>query len=242
MISTSHLFVFPTTLFNQYSSWSFNKLFHSSTLLVIFRLLKTATLRIKRKLAAISRENHREHPRNSRARDTNVRRIQEDYMTQVLEEIEGRVTKSFPRSLEERRITFWTLSPRLTSLFWTHKSGFTPDPFRRHPGTQVEKTRNQLRIVPRMTLILKQGFLCAHTHKIAAQRMPMAVPIGIQTRNCSFRTLLFQKIAAENFGRIPTNRKNRWQCRDSNPDLACILLKAAFPSSWKQTEEYESRP
>ena len=52
-----------------------------------------ASLRIKRKLAAVTRETHEEHPRNGQSRNTSVPRINAEYITQVSEEIEGRVTK-----------------------------------------------------------------------------------------------------------------------------------------------------
>ena len=52
-----------------------------------------ATLRIKRKVATIERENHEEQPRKRRARDSKVPKIQEDYINQLSEEIEGTVTK-----------------------------------------------------------------------------------------------------------------------------------------------------
>ena len=52
-----------------------------------------ATLRNKRKLAAVTRETQEEHPRNGQSRNTSVLRINEEYITQVSEEIEGRVTK-----------------------------------------------------------------------------------------------------------------------------------------------------
>ena len=51
-----------------------------------------ATLRGKRKLAAVARETQEENPRNGKSRNTSVPRI-EEYITQVSEEIEGRVTK-----------------------------------------------------------------------------------------------------------------------------------------------------
>ena len=47
--------------------------------------------RNKRKLAALNKENCEEHPRSNLAQDSNVTRSQEDYITQVSEEIEGRV-------------------------------------------------------------------------------------------------------------------------------------------------------
>ena len=49
--------------------------------------------RNKRKLAALNKENCEEHPRSNLAQNSNVPRSQEDYVTQVFEEIEGRVTK-----------------------------------------------------------------------------------------------------------------------------------------------------
>ena len=52
-----------------------------------------ATLRNKRKLAAVTRKTQEENPRNGQSRNTSVPRINEEYITQLSEEIEGRVTK-----------------------------------------------------------------------------------------------------------------------------------------------------
>ena len=52
-----------------------------------------ATLRNKRKLAAVTREIQEENPGNGHSRNTSVPRINEEYIAQVSEEIEGRVTK-----------------------------------------------------------------------------------------------------------------------------------------------------
>ena len=52
-----------------------------------------ATLKSKRKLAAVAKETQEKHPRNGQPRNTSVPRINEEYITQVSEEIEGRVTK-----------------------------------------------------------------------------------------------------------------------------------------------------
>ena len=52
-----------------------------------------ATLRNKRELAALNKEKSKEHPRSNMAQNSNVPRSQEDYITQVSQEIEGRVTK-----------------------------------------------------------------------------------------------------------------------------------------------------
>ena len=51
------------------------------------------TTRNKRKLAALNEENCEENPRSNMAQNSGAPRSQEDYITQVSEEIEGRVTK-----------------------------------------------------------------------------------------------------------------------------------------------------
>ena len=65
-----------------------------------------ATLRNKRKLAAVTRETQEEHPRNGQSRNASVPRINEEYITQVCEEIEGRVSKKLSQefSRTESRI------------------------------------------------------------------------------------------------------------------------------------------
>ena len=52
-----------------------------------------ATLRNKRKLAAVTRETQEENPRNGQSLNTSVPRINEEYITQVSEEIEDRVSE-----------------------------------------------------------------------------------------------------------------------------------------------------
>ena len=62
--------------------------------------------RNKRKLAALNKENCEEHPRSNLAQNSNVPRSQEEYITQVCEKIEGRVTKKLSQefSRTENRI------------------------------------------------------------------------------------------------------------------------------------------
>ena len=66
-----------------------------------------ATLRNKRKLAAVTREIQDENPRNGQSRNTSVPRINEEYITQVSEEIEGRITKKLSQEFNriESRIS-----------------------------------------------------------------------------------------------------------------------------------------
>ena len=64
-----------------------------------------ASLRNKRKLAAVSRETQ-ESARNSHSQNRFVPGMTEEYITQISEEIEGRVTKKLSQefSLTESRI------------------------------------------------------------------------------------------------------------------------------------------
>ena len=66
-----------------------------------------ATLRNKRKLAALNKENSEEHPRSNQGQNSSVPRSQEDYITQVFEEIEGRVTKKLSQEFS------WTETPHI---------------------------------------------------------------------------------------------------------------------------------
>ena len=59
-----------------------------------------ATLRNKRKLAAVSRETP-EGSRGSRAQNTLDPKLTQDYISQVSEEIEGRVTKKLSKEFSK---------------------------------------------------------------------------------------------------------------------------------------------
>ena len=98
-----------------------------------------ATLRNKLKLAAVTRETQEENPRNGQSRNTSVPRINEEYITQVSEQIEGRVTRKLSQEFNrtESRI-LGALSKLdeflLNQQIWTH-SGAVPGTFR---NTNVE--------------------------------------------------------------------------------------------------------
>ena len=98
-----------------------------------------ATLKNKRKLAAVTRETQEENPKNGLSRNTSVPRINEEYIIQLSEKIEGRVTKKLSQesSRTESRILGalskldeFLLSPQIR----TH-SGTVPGTFR---NTNVE--------------------------------------------------------------------------------------------------------
>ena len=96
-----------------------------------------ATLRNKRKLAAVTGETQAEHPRNGQSRNTSVPRINEEYITQVSEEVEGRVTKKL--SQEFRR----TESRILCALSKLDEFLLNPQ-IRTHSGTVPGTFRNTI--------------------------------------------------------------------------------------------------
>ena len=64
------------------------------------------TLRNKQKFAVVTAETQEEHPKNGQSRYTSIPRINEEHITQVSEETEGRVTKKLSQdfSRTESRI------------------------------------------------------------------------------------------------------------------------------------------
>ena len=92
------------------------------------------TTRNKKKLAALNKENCEEHPRSNLAQNSSAPRSQEDYITQVSEEIEGRVTKRLSKefSRTENRIlgALARLDDFLMNPLLPGYSGATPEPTR----------------------------------------------------------------------------------------------------------------
>ena len=108
------------------------------------------TTRNKGKLAALNKENCEENPRNSMAQNSGAPRSQEDYITQVSEEIEGRVTKRLSKefSRTENRIlgALARLDNFLMNPLLPGHSGTTPEPSRNtthnNQGTNEDGSQN----------------------------------------------------------------------------------------------------
>ena len=98
-----------------------------------------ATLRNKRKLAAVTRETQEENPRNVQSRNTSVPRINEEYITQVSKQIEDRVTKKLSQAFSRTESRILGALSKLDEFFLnqqiTTHSGTVPGTFR---NTNVE--------------------------------------------------------------------------------------------------------
>ena len=107
------------------------------------------TIRNKRKLAALNKENCEEHPRSNLAQNSSAPRSQ-DYITQVSEKIEGRVTKRLSKefSRTENRIlgALARLDEFLMNPLLPGGSGTTPEPTRNasgiNQGTNEDDSQN----------------------------------------------------------------------------------------------------
>ena len=91
-----------------------------------------ATLRKKRKLAAMARETQ-EYPRNSQSQNSAAPGITEDYIAQVSEEIEGRIAKKLSQEFSRTKCRIlgalskldeFFLNPQLRTFFETTTGTF----------------------------------------------------------------------------------------------------------------------
>ena len=111
------------------------------------------TTRNKRKLAALNKENCEGHPRSKLAQNSGAPRSQEDYISQVCAEIEGRVTRRLSKefSRTENRIlgALARLDDLLMNPLLPGHSGTTPEPSRnalnRSQGTNEDDSQNDPR-------------------------------------------------------------------------------------------------
>ena len=87
--------------------------------------------RTERKLAALNKENCEEHPKSNLAQNSTAPGSQEDYITQVSEDIDGRVTKKLSQefSRTENRIlgALEMLDDFLMNPLLQGHSGITPE-------------------------------------------------------------------------------------------------------------------
>ena len=138
-----------------------------------------ATLRIKRKLLALNKENCEGHPRSNFAQSSNVPRSQEDYITQVFEEFEDRVTTKLSQEISRTdsrtlgaisRLDDFLLNP----LIQGH-SGTTPETFRNAYGTNQGTNDNDSRVI----LILNRASLRARWHENLTRKLTWKLYNGI---------------------------------------------------------------
>ena len=130
-----------------------------------------AALRNEKKLAASNEENYEEHPRSNLAQNSKVPRAQEDYITDVSEEIEERVTKKLSRefSRTENRIlgALALLDVFLMNPLIQSHSRTAPE--RSQNASSTSQSSNKT--TPRVIVILNQPSSTGRWRKTVAQKI-----------------------------------------------------------------------
>ena len=115
-----------------------------------------ATLRNKRKLAAVSRETP-EGSRSSRAQNVLDPESAQDYISQVSEEIEGRVKKKLSKEFGKTESRILGALTKFDELLMKTRVRTCSVTVPGHPGTITQKTGRPLGIVPQTTPTPKWG-------------------------------------------------------------------------------------
>ena len=124
-----------------------------------FPSLQMTTLKNRKKLEAINRDNHEKHPTNNHTRDINVPRNQEDYIAHVSKKIEGRVSRKSSQDFSRTKSRTLNALSKLDGFLLKPEGRIYSVPFHTHPGNQINRARKQMKIVPRLILILNWVFL-----------------------------------------------------------------------------------
>ena len=128
-----------------------------------------ATLRKKRKLAAVSREMP-EGSRGSRAQNVLDPESTQDYISQVPEEIEGRVTKKLSREFSKTESRILGALSKLDELLLNPQVRSCSVAVPEHPGTIIQRTRRPLGIVSQTIPTPKWVFFLITLVNATAQR------------------------------------------------------------------------
>ena len=110
------------------------------------------------KLADINRDNAVDHPRKNQARDTIIPRNQEYYITQVSEEIEGRVTRKLSQEFSRTKSCLLGCLSKLDE-FLLNTHGPVPETSRSSNGEnqQTNEDRSQNDPHPEVGVSLSQS-------------------------------------------------------------------------------------
>ena len=133
-------------------SLTFTKNYFRLKILLIIFLFKHGALLNKRKLAAINSDVHENDPRNNQARNIISHRIQEDFITQLSEEIEGRVTGNLHHEFSRSKSCIWVALSKLDDFLLNPQarvhSRLVPETSRSsnrmNQGTNEDRSQNEL--------------------------------------------------------------------------------------------------
>ena len=153
------------------------------------------TTRNKRKLAALNKENCEEHPRSNLAQNSRAPRSQEDYITQISEEIEGRVTKRLSKEFSRTKNRILGALARLDDFLMNPllpgRSGTTLEPSRNAlntgQGTNEDDSQNDPHPEADLTQGHDRGISKFILQKKPLQILPAVFLLESFTSFCLFR-------------------------------------------------------
>ena len=139
----------------------------------------------ERKLADLNK-NCAEHPTSFLAQNSNVPRSPDDYITQISEEIEGRLTKKLSQGFRTESCILGALSQPDEFLLNPLIQGHSED-----AGTHLVRARERMRTTPRVIFILKRVSLGQTTRNSGPDDIYNAAIFSVRRRYFSGSTPLF---------------------------------------------------
>ena len=202
-----------------------------------------ATLGNERKLAAVSRETH-ESTRNSRRQNTRDPESTQDYISQVSEEIEGRVTKKLSKELsrtESRilgallKLDEFLLSPQVRTC-----SVAVPGTSRNNNSENRETTGDRSSDSP----CPEVGYFSHHSGHLNSPetKQPSQFPLR---GACSNRTMLQQDMKVCNFSPLNAGLPSMFQSdsrsyqSNRQPSIRTVVLSTLFANCQKEQNPKE---
>ena len=157
-------------------------------------------------MAALNKENCWEYPRGNLAQNSNVPRSQEDYITQISKETDGRVTKKLYQDLTRKKNRILGVLSLLgdfllNPLFQGHSITVAET-----SGTHIEQTRERMRTTPTLILILKRASCGARLHETLAQKSAMIWWQEFTRKSPTVPPVCFQESRKETA--LPVNRNS----------------------------------
>ena len=113
------------------------------------------TLRNNRKIAATKKDNQEESSKSNQLWNTIFPGIQEEYITQMSEEVERRLTKILSHELSRTESRILGALSKLDEFIQNPQLRVHSGSFPKTSPNSIAKIRKEMRIVPRMILILQ---------------------------------------------------------------------------------------
>ena len=150
-----------------------NKYFSLQKLLNNFPSSNMATLRKNRKIAAINRNNHEDHPWITRLKTQMLFEFSKFLLLRCQRKLRVEWQKNSLMSSVGRKVTFWGPYQDLINFFWTEKPGSRRSRYAGIPEFKRRTPGIEWRQVPKKILVLKLESPWANPHRNWTRRRPL---------------------------------------------------------------------